>query len=92
MRGSVGGYLGMLASTMQRWPDAEKHFEGALAANERMGLRTYVARTQYDYARMLLERAESGDADRAEALLASAQALSDEIGLLALAERISTYR
>lgn len=92
IRGSVAGYLGMLASTMRRWPDAEKHFEDALAANERMGLRTYVARTQYDYACMLLERAEAGDADRAEALLASAQALSDEIGLLALAERISRYR
>jgi DNA-binding SARP family transcriptional activator len=92
MRGSVAGYLGMLASTMQRWPDAEKHFEDALTANERMGVRTYLAHTQYDYACMLLERAESGDADRAEALLASAQALSDEIGLLALAERISSYR
>ena len=44
MRGSVAGYLGMLASTMQRWPDAEKHFEDALAANERMGVRTYLAR------------------------------------------------
>ncbi|HEY3050088.1 MAG TPA: BTAD domain-containing putative transcriptional regulator [Gaiellaceae bacterium] len=92
MRGSVARYLGLLSSTMQRWPDAEKHFEDALTANEHMGVRTYLAHTQYDYACMLLERAGPGDADRAEALLASAKALSDEIGLLALAERISKYR
>jgi DNA-binding SARP family transcriptional activator len=92
IRGSVAGYLGMLASTMERWGPAERHFEDALAANERMGVRTYLAHTQYDYASMLLERAEPGDAERAEELLASAEGLSGEIGLLALAERISKVR
>ena len=57
-----------------------------------MGVPTYVAHTQYDYARMLIERAEPGDVGRAEELLASAKTLSDEIGLLALAERISKVR
>lgn len=92
IRGSVAGYLGMLASIMERWGPAERHFEDALAANERMGVRTYLAHTQYDYASMLLERAEPGDAERAEELLASAEGLSGEIGLLALAERISKVR
>jgi tetratricopeptide (TPR) repeat protein len=92
IRGSVAGYLGMLASITERWADAERHFEDALAANERMGVRTYLAHTQYDYACMLLGRAEPGDAERAEELLASAEVLSAEIGLLALAERISQAR
>jgi uncharacterized protein HemY len=77
---------------MERWADAESHFEDALAANERMGVRTYLAHTEYEYACMLLERAERGDAERADELLASARTLADEIGLLALAERISTVR
>ena len=89
IRGSVSSYLGILATTTGRRRDAEKHFDGALESNERMGVRTYLAQTKYDYARMLLERAEPGDAERAGELLESAKALSDEIGLLALAERIS---
>jgi DNA-binding SARP family transcriptional activator len=92
MRGSVAGYLGMLASIMRRWTDAERHFEDSLAANERMGLRTCLAHTEYEYARMLVERAEPGDAKRAEAHLASAKALSDEIGLPALTDRMAEYR
>ena len=89
IRGSVSSYLGILATTTGRRRDAEKHFDDALESNERMGVRTYLAQTKYDYARMLLERAEPGDAERAGELLESAKALSDEIGLLALAERIS---
>jgi len=54
-----------------------------------MGVRTYLAHTHYEYACMLLERAKRGDAERAEELLASARTFSDEIGLLALAERLS---
>jgi DNA-binding SARP family transcriptional activator len=89
IRGSVSRYLGMVATTTKRWRLAEQHFVDALQSNERMGVRPYVAHTQYDYARMLLERAEPGDAARAEQLLESAMTLSDEMGLRALAERIS---
>ena len=61
IRGSVSRYLGMLAATLERWDDAAGHFEDALAMNERMGARPWLAHTQHDYARMLLVRDGPGD-------------------------------
>jgi tetratricopeptide (TPR) repeat protein len=63
--GSVSRYLGILAATMARWTDAERHFEDALAGNERIGARPWLARTQGDFARMLSARGEPGDRERA---------------------------
>ena len=37
--GSVARYLGLLATTIERWNDAERHFEEALETNERIGAR-----------------------------------------------------
>ena len=37
--GSASHYLGMLAATMERWDDAEQHFQEALAMNARIGAR-----------------------------------------------------
>jgi hypothetical protein len=53
VRGSVSRYLGLLAGSLGRRDDAARHFEDALAANERMGLRPWLALTQYDYARLV---------------------------------------
>ena len=79
--GSVSRYLGVLASTMSRWEDAESHFEDALAMNRRIGARAQLARTQHDYATMLLQRSERGDADKAQGLLELAKATSRELGM-----------
>lgn len=73
MRGSVSRYLGLLAATLKRWDEAQRHFEHALAGNEKMGARAWVARTQEDYAATLLARGESGDRDRALELAAAAR-------------------
>jgi tetratricopeptide (TPR) repeat protein len=67
--GSVSRYLGLLAATMKRWSDAEQHFEDALALNERMGARPWLAHTRNDYARMLVARGAAGDTERAQQLL-----------------------
>ena len=66
--GSVSRYLGILAVTTAQWSDAERHFEDALAANEQIGARPWLARTQGDFARMLSARGERGDGERARAL------------------------
>ncbi|MDQ3995375.1 MAG: AAA family ATPase, partial [Actinomycetota bacterium] len=47
--GSVSRSLGLLAATTSRWDAAERHFEDALAMNERMDTRPWLARTQHDY-------------------------------------------
>ena len=67
--GAVARYLGILATTMSRWDDAERHFEDALEMNTSMGALPWVARTERDYARMLLARDATGDREKAEALL-----------------------
>jgi DNA-binding SARP family transcriptional activator/tetratricopeptide (TPR) repeat protein len=63
--GSVSRYLGMLGTTTARWEDAQRHFEDALAANERIGARPWLAHTHEDYARMLSARGGPGDGERA---------------------------
>jgi tetratricopeptide (TPR) repeat protein len=79
--GSVSGHLGLLATTMGRWEDAERHFEDALAANARMGARPWVAHTQLNYAKMLLARDSAGDRERALALLDEALDAAQEMGM-----------
>ena len=87
--GSVARYLGILASAMSRWDDAARHFEDALAMNARMGARPWLAHTQEDYARMLLDRDAAGDRERAQLLLSEALAMYEELGMPASAASAS---
>jgi predicted ATPase/DNA-binding CsgD family transcriptional regulator len=84
--GAADRYLGMLASVLGEWELAEEHFEAALALNRKLGARTWLARTAYEYGRMLLARGR--DRSRAEALLGESLGLSRSIGMTALASRI----
>ena len=85
--GAADRYLGMLASILGEWERAELHFERALELNRRMGARTWLAHTAYEYARMLLARG-SGDGDRVGALLGEASTHAERIGMAALLGRI----
>ena len=88
-RGSVSRGLGILAATAADWNAAAGHFEVALEMNAAMGARPWLAHTQYDYARMLLARGGAGDRDRARDLLSSANALSRQLGMTALAGKVA---
>ncbi len=79
--GSVSRNLGLLAETMERWDDAEGHFEAALEMNERIGARPWLALTQSDYARVLRARDRPGDRKRARDLLEAADAAFSELGM-----------
>src|SRR3990170_6440846 len=85
--GSVSRYLGLLASTMERWDDAARHFEDALEMNARMGARPDLAWTQHDYASMLLRRDEAGDREKALELLSQALDAAQEMGMKPLVEK-----
>ena len=87
--GALSRYLGALATTLERWDDAARHFEDALAMNARMDARPWLAHTQEQYATMLLARRQSGDRDKAAALLDAALATTRELGMRALEERIT---
>ncbi len=84
-QGSAARPLGLLATTLSRYDDAERHFERAIATNTRIGSRLWVAHTRHDWAHMLLLRDRPGDAARALELLQQALAAAEELELLALA-------
>ncbi|HEV8573309.1 MAG TPA: AAA family ATPase [Dehalococcoidia bacterium] len=85
--GPVSRFLALLAATLRRWDDAERHFKDALAMNQRMGARPFVARTQHDYAKMMLARRAPGDRRKAYALLKEALEAAREMGMKSLEER-----
>ena len=79
--GPVALRLGMLAAMLERWDDAEGHFETALERCELLGARAVRPRVLREYARTLVARSEVGDPDRAGALLAEAERLSEDLGI-----------
>ena len=87
--GPVALRLGLLATLLERWDDAEDHFETALSRCERLGARAVRARVLLEYARALQARAREGDPERAAVLLEEARSLSDEMGLAGLLRRVT---
>ena len=85
--GSVSRYLALLAVTMGRREEAARHFEDALAMNARMGTRQALARTQTEYADLLLTRGEPGDRTKALDLLRNALDTAQELGMKLVVER-----
>jgi class 3 adenylate cyclase/tetratricopeptide (TPR) repeat protein len=59
---------GMIAALLNRWDEAEEHFRTALRQVEEVPDRLDEPRVRYWYARMLVDRGEPGDADRAREL------------------------
>ena len=49
--GSAHRYLGLLAGTMRRWEDAERHYAAAAQAHASWGAAPFLARGQYEHAR-----------------------------------------
>jgi tetratricopeptide (TPR) repeat protein len=79
--GSASRHLGLLAATMSRWEEAVQHFEYAIEMNTALEARPYLAHTQEDYARMLIDRDGPGDRDKAFRLLTEAIAMYRKIGM-----------
>lgn len=76
--GAAARYLGLLAETLGRHDDALRHYEAALALNERIASRPYVAYTRCDQARVLLAR---GDGAAARPLLDAARRTAVELDM-----------
>lgn len=90
--GAVSRHLGILAATMERWEDAERHFTDAAAMNARQGGLPWVAHTQHQHALMLLARGRSEDRARSAELLDQALAGATSLGMNALIERITAAK
>ncbi len=87
--GAADRYLGMLAATLEEWDLAADHFERAIALNREMGATTWLAHTQYQYARALVASGRRDDR-RVGSLLGEAHELAVRIGLKALLPRIGS--
>jgi DNA-binding SARP family transcriptional activator/tetratricopeptide (TPR) repeat protein len=81
IRGSAARYLGMLAAAVERFDEAEPHFDQALALNASMEARPWLAHTASDYARMLRARNGRGDGARADELIEMASRTYRELGM-----------
>ncbi len=88
--GSAAHHLGALAATLERWDEAEQHFETALEKQTEMGARAFLALTQQCYGNMLLDRGRSSDEERARSLIQQASATSAELGLVAVQQRAAS--
>jgi tetratricopeptide (TPR) repeat protein len=85
--GSAARPLGILATMLARFEDAEHHFEQALRTNTQIKSPLWTAHTQHDYARMLLLRNHRDDRHRALEALHDAVATAEKLGLKALADK-----
>ncbi len=77
--GAVSRSLALLAATMRRWEDAERHFQDALRTNDQLGDRPWLAQTRAQYAAVLLERGAAGDRERALELVQQALDAAQEM-------------
>ena len=84
--------LGLLAQTMGSPDLAPEHFEDALAFCRTGSYRPELAWTCCDYADLLLERNGEGDRAKAMALLDESLAISSELGMRPLMERVLSRR
>jgi DNA-binding CsgD family transcriptional regulator len=83
--GAAAHYLGLLASVLGRLAEAARHFEAALGMQARLRARPFLARTQYTYATMLLERGRPPVLEPAAGLLEDALRAAHELGMVRLA-------
>jgi len=82
--------LGLLAHAGGMTGEAAAHFEDALAFAGKAGYRLEVTWTCHDYAEMLLDPSGAFDRDRALSLIDEGLALTRELGLQTLEERLTS--
>jgi hypothetical protein len=87
--GSVARSLGLLTTTMSRWPEAEEYFQTALAQEMRSMIQPWIAWTLLAYARMLVLQGRIADRDRAIELAAAARRIGSELGMTRLSNEAS---
>ena len=87
--GSIHRYLGMLATLMQDFRAAERHFERALDVNWRNELPLMTAWTRLNFAQMLLAR-DGSPSSRSMRLAGQALRTAQASGLVRLASRLAS--
>jgi tetratricopeptide (TPR) repeat protein len=89
--GSIARSLGLLATTLGRFSEAERHFDRALEQNERMRAAPCVARTRYEYSCMLIVRGAPRDRERARELLDQSLQIGRGLGMIDLVTKAERF-
>jgi len=92
MLGSVDLFLALLAATLRRWVDFDRHAAYALKLNAARRMPVWLATAQYEIGAILARRAGDGDADRARSLLDASISASHRIGMPALLAKTEAAR
>jgi tetratricopeptide (TPR) repeat protein len=79
--GSVARPLGLLARTLGHGDQAIAHFQSAIAMNERMGARPWVAHAKLDLGRTLTQAGDRPRIERAKDLLTDALGVYRILGM-----------
>jgi class 3 adenylate cyclase/tetratricopeptide (TPR) repeat protein len=78
---AVVHHLGLLATTLGHYGEADERFEAAAAIHQRLGAPAWLARTQLEWARMLTRRGNPGDTDRARQMAGDALTTAEGLGM-----------
>ncbi len=90
MFGPIERYLGLAATCLGRFDDAEAHFRRSAATCERIEAPTWLARTRHEWALMLWNRGGPDDREGAEALLSQSLEAAIAYGCSSLERRVRT--
>jgi tetratricopeptide (TPR) repeat protein len=80
--------LGLLATVLGRYDEAEEHFADAVERQDRIGARGTVVHSRLEWARMLLRRGRPDDTLCARTLLQEAKTGAREVGIPIIESRI----
>ena len=84
--------LGHLAHSLAKLEEASTHYENALTFCRQGGLKPELGWTSFGYAETLLQRNGEGDQAKAHSLLDESLAISSELGMRPLMERVLSRR
>ena len=90
--GAAAHHLGELATVLERWETAERHFRAAMAFNRCIDAPAYAGQIERAYGEMFLARGAPGDRERALSLLDAARQTAERFGAHALRRRVLTIR
>jgi hypothetical protein len=77
---SIPWALGTLATTLERYEQAEAHFAAAAQIEARLGAPLFLARTHTGWARALIARGRPEDLERAQPMLEHAEDTARRLG------------
>ena len=88
VNGAVAEHLGVLATVLELYDEADGHFGHALQTYEGLSAPFFVAMTELEWGRMLLVRRAAGDLTRARTMLSSARGTAQRYGFAGLERRV----